>query len=170
MHPAVREGRNQQEIGEDPPPTPPFREGSGYISRVKQTICCYPSIMRKSASYKTSSPDRYALLRSYARKNRKNATMAEQYLWEHLRNGALGVDFLRQHIVGDYIADFASRHGGLIVEVDGGYHTERQQVEDDANRESILQQMGFHVLRFTNEEVINNIESVLQQIEDYLNE
>ena len=96
--------------------------------------------------------------------------MAEQYLWEHLRNGALGVDFLRQHIVGDYIADFASRHGGLIVEVDGGYHTERQQVEDDANRESILQQMGFHVLRFTNEEVINNIESVLQQIEDYLNE
>ena len=56
------------------------------------------------------------------------------------------------------------------MEVDGGYHTERQQVEDDANRESILQQMGFHVLRFTNEEVINNIESVLQQIEDYLNE
>ena len=126
--------------------------------------------MKKTASYKTASPDRYALLRAYARKNRKNATAAEQYLWEHLRNGVSGVDFLRQHIVGDYIADFMSRHGGLIIEVDGGYHAERQQAEDDAVRESHLEQMGFHILRFTNEEVLFNIEYVLEQIENYFNE
>ena len=123
--------------------------------------------MGKTASYKTASPDRYALLRAYARENRKNATIAEEFLWEHLRNGALGVDFLRQHIVGDYIADFASRHGGLIVEVDGGYHAERQQMENDAIRESALEQMGFHILRFTNEEVLYDINNVLQKIEDY---
>ena len=82
----------------------------------------------------------------------------------------MGVDFLRQHIIGDYIADFASRHGGLIIEVDGGYHSERQQQEDDALREQTLNQMGFHVMRFSNEEVLFNINNVLQQIEGYFNE
>ena len=81
----------------------------------------------------------------------------------------MGVDFLRQHIIGDYIADFVSRHGGLILEVDGGYHSERQQQEEDVMREQILEQMGFHVMRFSNEEVLFNIDDVLQQIEDYLN-
>jgi len=126
--------------------------------------------MGQLASYKTASPDRYALLRAYARENRKNATSAEQYLWEHLKRGVSGVDFLRQHIVGDYIADFASRHGGLIIEVDGGYHAERQQAETDAIRESNLEQMGFHILRFTNEEVLFDIKNVLQQIERYFDE
>jgi len=126
--------------------------------------------MGKSASYKTASPDRYAMLRAYARENRKNATLAEQYLWEHLRRGELDVDFLRQHIVGDYIADFASRHGGLIIEVDGGYHAERRQAEEDAIRESNLEQMGYHIMRFTNEEVLFNIEEVIRQIETYFNE
>ena len=110
------------------------------------------------------------MLRDYARENRKNATLAEQYLWEHLRKGAMGVDFMRQHIVGDYIADFASRHGGLIIEVDGGYHAERQQQENDERREHDLEQMGFHVMRFTNEEVLYDIDNVLQQIEDYFKE
>jgi len=110
------------------------------------------------------------MLRAYARENRKNATLAEQYLWEHLRRGELDVDFLRQHIVGDYIADFASRHGGLIIEVDGGYHAERRQAEEDAIRESNLEQMGYHIMRFTNEEVLFNIEEVIRQIETYFNE
>ena len=122
------------------------------------------------ASYKTSSPDRYALLKEYARENRKNATLAEKYLWEHLRDGACGVEFLRQHIIGDYIADFVSRHEGLIIEVDGGYHSERQQQEDDAIRESHLEQMGFNIMRFTNEEVLYDIDNVLQQIENYFND
>ena len=127
-------------------------------------------MMGKAATYKTASPDRYAILRAYARENRKNATLAEQFLWEHLRHGSLGVDFLRQHIIGDYIADFASRHGGLVIEVDGGYHAERQQAEDDVIRESNLEQMGFHVMRFTNDDVLFDIEHVLEQIEDYFNE
>ena len=126
--------------------------------------------MRHYASYKTSSPERYQLLRTYARENRKNATLAEQYLWEHLRKGVMGVEFLRQHVIGDYIVDFASRHEGLIIEVDGGYHSERKQQENDALREQALVQMGFHVMRFSNEEILFSIDNVLQQIENYFHE
>ncbi len=118
-------------------------------------------------SYKTASPDRYGLLKAFARENRKNATLAENVLWEYLRNGELGEKFLRQHIIGDYIVDFVSRHDGLVIEVDGGYHSEPRQQEEDKLREEVLEQMGYHVIRFTNEEVLYDIENVLNQIENY---
>ncbi len=56
--------------------------------------------------YKTVSPDRYDILKAYARENRKNATLAENVLWNHLRTGHLGEKFLRQHVIGDFIVDF----------------------------------------------------------------
>lgn len=118
-------------------------------------------------SYKTASPDRYELLKAFARENRKNATLAENVLWEYLRNGELGEKFLRQHIIGDYIVDFVSRHDGLVIELDGGYHSEPRQQEEDKLREEVLEQMGYHVIRFTNEEVLCDIENVLNQIENY---
>ena len=118
-------------------------------------------------SYKTASPDRYELLKAFARENRKNATLAENVLWEYLRNGELGEKFLRQHIIGDYIVDFVSRHDGLVIEVDGGYHSEPRQQEEDKLREEVLEQMGYNVIRFTNEEVLCDIENVLNQIENY---
>ena len=118
-------------------------------------------------SYKTASPDRYELLKAFARENRKNATLAENVLWEYLRNGELGEKFLRQHIIGDYIVDFVSRHDGLVIEVDGGYHSEPRQQEEDNLREVVFEQMGYHVIRFTNEEVLCDIENVLNQIENY---
>ena len=121
-------------------------------------------------SFKTASPDRYGLLKAYARENRNNATLAEKVLWEHLRYNQLEIKFLRQHIIGDYIVDFVSQRGGLVIEVDGRYHSERQQAENDAIREEALEQMGFHVMRFTNEEVLYDIDNVLQQIEEYFNE
>ena len=120
-------------------------------------------------AYKTASPDRYELLKAYARKNRKNATLAESVLWEHIRDNALGVKFLRQHVIGDYIADFLSRKGNLIIEVDGGYHAERQQQEDDILREHDLERMGYHIIRFSNEEVLYDIDKVIEQIEHYFN-
>ena len=107
------------------------------------------------------------MLKAFARENRKNATLAENVLWEYLRNGELGEKFLRQHIIGDYIVDFVSRHDGLVIEVDGGYHSESRQQEGDKLREEILEQMGYHVIRFTNEEVLCDIENVLNQIENF---
>jgi len=95
--------------------------------------------------------------------------LAETILWEYLRKGVAGEKFLRQHVIGDYIADFVSRHGGLIVEVDGGYHSEPRQTENDAIREDYLESIGYHVMRFTNEEVLNDPDSILTQIEHYFN-
>ena len=117
--------------------------------------------------YRTASPDRYKLLKAFALENRKHATQAEDFLWQNLRRNDFGVRFFRQHVIGDYIADFVSQHGGLVIEVDGGYHSEREQQEDDACRERDLENMGFHVMRFSNEEVLFDIDSVMSQIEGY---
>ena len=120
--------------------------------------------------YKTASPDRYELLREFARENRKNATLAEDVLWEYLRKNSFGVKFLRQHVIRDYIVDFISRKGNLIIEVDGGYHSEPRQEENDKLREEELKKMGYNVIRFTNEEVLYNINNVIEQIGKYFYE
>ena len=122
-------------------------------------------------SFKTAAPDRYGLLREFARKNRKNATLAEQVLWEELREKELGVRFLRQHIIGDYIADFVALEVRLIIEIDGSYHSEPQQEEDDERRTRKLKTMGFDVIRFTNEDVLYNtnkvIDDIIQKLQEY---
>ena len=59
--------------------------------------------------YKTASPDRYQLLRAFARENRNNMTLAERVLWDGIRKNFLEHKFLRQHIIGDYIVDFLCR-------------------------------------------------------------
>jgi very-short-patch-repair endonuclease len=115
-------------------------------------------------SYKTASPDRYGLLKEYARENRKNATLAESVLWNSLRKGISGEKFLRQHVIGDYIVDFVCQETGLIIEVDGGYHSEPCQKEDDETRTRYLESKGFKVIRFTNEEILFNIESVINRV------
>ena len=63
--------------------------------------------------------------------------------------------------------DFVSRQKGLIIEIDGGYHSEPRQQIDDRLREEHLEQMGYHVIRFTNEEVIYETEYVTEQIRNY---
>ena len=82
----------------------------------------------------------------------------------------MGETFLRQHVIGDYIVDFVSRHGGLVIEVDGGYHSEPRQKEDDQLREEKLEEMGYHIIRFSNEEVLYDIDNVLNQIDHYFHE
>ena len=74
-------------------------------------------------SYKTASPNSYGLFKAYAKEKRRNTTLAEDILWDRLRKNALGIKFLRQYIIGDYIVDFVSKHDGLVIEVDGGYHS-----------------------------------------------
>ena len=118
--------------------------------------------------YETASPDIYTLLRAFARENRKNATDAEQVLWEHIRKESLGVKFQRQHIIGDYIVDFLAPNEALVVEVDGAYHAERQQQEDDKMRTEYLNRKGYRVIRFTNEQVLFDIDNTLKKIQEAL--
>lgn len=75
---------------------------------------------------------------------------------------------MRQHIIGDYIVDFVCEDKGLILEIDGAYHNEPRQEESDKLRTLFLESMGFHVIRFTNEEVLENIESVIDRIKENL--
>jgi len=119
--------------------------------------------------FKWASPDRYGLLKEFARENRKHQTIAESVLWEHLRHNQLGAEFRRQHIVSDYIVDFVSLDKNLIIEVDGAYHAEREQEEDDMVRTLHLEQIGFQVLRFKNEDVQYNVQNVLERIKNELN-
>lgn len=118
-------------------------------------------------TFDEADPCTYELLKQYAHKNRMNMTMAEQFLWNNIRHNSLGHKFLRQYIIGDYIVDFVCRDEGLIIEVDGAYHSEPRQEHDDKIREQWLESKGYHVMRFTNEEVLFNIEETIGTIEAY---
>ncbi len=106
----------------------------------------------------------YDTLREYADENRKNPTLAEDMLWQILRRKGMGVKFRRQHAIGAFIADFVCLDEQLVIEVDGGYHETPEQREDDELRTAILNQMGYRVLRFTNDEVLYHIDDVRQSI------
>ena len=114
--------------------------------------------------FQTASPDRYGMLRLSAHENKRKPTLAERLLWERLRRRTLGFQFRRQHIIGDYIADFVCIEKSLVVEVDGDYHNSPEQREYDVIRTRQLEQQGFRVIRFTNDEVIHSIEYVLNTI------
>ena len=114
--------------------------------------------------YNTASPDRYLLLKKFAKKNKQYPTEAERLLWEYLRGKQLWFKFNRQHIVGDYIVDFICVERALVIEVDGGYHSEYEQMQRDEHRTEHLRQMGLRVIRFSNEDIFENIENVLDTI------
>ena len=121
--------------------------------------------MSNKSFYCTSSPDRYEILKEFAKQNRAHLTLAEDYIWSELKDQALGVRFRRQCIIGDYIVDFVCLSKQLIIEVDGAYHFELEQQERDIARTASLERMGFTVIRYTNEEVLNNLPSVVNQIQ-----
>lgn len=119
-------------------------------------------------SYETADEAWYKLLIEFARKNRKNPTEAESLLWDVLRGDRLGISFRRQHIIGDYIADFVCLPRKLIIEVDGGYHNAQEQQIYDERRAGWLESRGYRVLRFSNEEVLYDTGKVLLQIKKEL--
>ena len=120
--------------------------------------------------YKTAHPDIYAILKENAKNQKRHPTEAENCLWELLRAKKMGQKFRRQHIIGDFIVDFICLSLNLIIEIDGGYHNTPKQQEADFLRDSILNQAGYTILRFTNEEIIGNIDNVIQQIAVAMNE
>ncbi len=115
--------------------------------------------------YAVSTPKQFEL----AKEMRKGHTEAENILWEELRGDKLGEKFRRQHLIDAYIVDFICLQKKLIVEVDGEYHSNEEQREYDKNRTTILNDIGFTVIRFTNEEVITQINTVIQKIKSALN-
>ncbi len=100
----------------------------------------------------------------HARALRKEMTDAERRLWYRLRAGRLGVHFRRQVPVGPYIVDFAAVDHGLVIEIDGGQHAEPSQAAYDSARTAYLEARGLRVLRFWNNDVLENTDGVLTEI------
>ena len=96
---------------------------------------------------------------------RREPTKAEAILWRRLRGRKLGnLDFRRQHPIDQFIVDFYCPVAKLVIEVDGDVHD--SLVLEDRTRQERLEGLGYRVIRFRNEEVLGNLESALQRIED----
>ncbi len=109
-------------------------------------------------------------LQPYANRLRKEMTKAEACLWKYvLRASKLkGYAFRRQRPVLNYIADFMCKELMLIIEVDGSIHELDEVMRKDKDRQKALEETGFTVLRFTNEEVLTNIQWVHSYLEDWI--
>ncbi len=116
-------------------------------------------------SYLTADPHAYGLLKEFVKEHRSKPTDAEIALWEMLRGKQLdGYKFRRQHIIGNYIADFVCLPAKLIIEVDGLLHQIPENNVSDEERTAELKKHGFEVIRFNNIEVINDHERVTKEI------
>lgn len=110
-----------------------------------------------------------AVTKAQAAELRKNMTDAEKVLWQKLRNNQMfGLKFRRQHPVDIFILDFYCHERKLAIEVDGKIHNQQEQQEWDENRTYELNEFGIKVLRFTNEDVIDQTKKVIDSIRNYL--
>ena len=101
-----------------------------------------------------------------AKKLRDNQTRSELILWQYLKQKPKGYKFRRQHPIGIYILDFYCHALKLVIEADGGIHTDEQVRQHDIERQQNLEVHGLKFLRFTNSEIENNIESVISKYID----
>ena len=108
-------------------------------------------------------------LRDRSRQLRKDMTAAEMFLWSKIRMKQVnGYWFYRQRPIGIYIADFYCPRAKIVIEVDGGQHSENEAIEYDKARDEYMVSIGLKVLRFTNIEVLTNIEGVIEVIERHI--
>ncbi len=120
--------------------------------------------------YQWANSVTYPLLKEFALRHRSQPTQAEDVLWKLVKTKKLeGHKFRRQHIIGDYIADLICLDKRLVVEVDGLIHQLPENKESDAARTLWLNEKGFKVIRFTNEQVLHETDKTLETIISALN-
>ncbi len=118
--------------------------------------------------YMTARPSTYKLIKEFQKNRKQQTTEAERILWEQLKSKKLEYKFRRQYIIDEFIVDFICLEKKIIIEVDGKYHNTKEQIEAGALRTQILNELGFKVIRFINEEVIGNIENTTNKISQEL--
>ena len=106
----------------------------------------------------------------YAEALRKNMTVSEKGVWEKLCKNQLGTRIRRQHPIWKYIADYYCHELKLIIEIDGEIHLSKEIKEYDINRDVTLTEYGIEIMRFTNGEVINGIDKVIEEIKKKIEE
>ena len=119
--------------------------------------------------YITNTLDQWISVSNHAKENRKQPTEAENILWQELRIRNLqGYKFRRQHAIAGFIPDFVCLEKNLMVEIDGGYHDTKEQKEFDQQRTQWLNEHGYRMIRFTNEEVKEQLPAVLRRLGEAL--
>lgn len=101
-------------------------------------------------------------------KLRASMTETECILWNYLKTKPQGFKFRRQHPIAGYVLDFYCHKLKLSIEIDGGYHLKQEQIEKDKERTIYLQDIGISEIRFTNDQVINEFEALIDQINSKL--
>lgn len=150
----------------------PGPDGQGPLANIKEWVLIpYPSPQAEKGAarvpkYSVHTPKQYEL----AKEMRKGHTEAEAELWKLLRDSQTGSKFRRQHPIDRYIVDFICLQEKLIVEVDGGYHENEEQKKYDDERTRVLNEIGFEVIRFTNEEIMKDVFIVRNKIKEKLSE
>ncbi len=100
---------------------------------------------------------------------RQNPTEAEKIMWNYLRQfRSGGLVFRRQHPIDIFIADFYCHKLKLIIEVDGEVHFNKEAIEHDDGRTAVLERLGIKVIRFTNDQVINNKDLIISEINRFI--
>ena len=108
-------------------------------------------------------------LKPLARSLRSNMTDAEQLVWTKVRRKQISdCQFYRQKNIGNYIVDFYCPKAKLILEIDGGQHYENDGIKKDLERDQYFQRLGFTVLRFSDIDVLKNINGVVERIQEHL--
>lgn len=124
-----------------------------------------PKNSNKHLAYSRADALSYGLLKDFVKNHRQNPTEAERALWEIVRgNKMAGFKFRRQHIISNYIADFICLSEKLIIEVDGLHHQLPENKINDEERTKELNKYGFDVLRFTNSQILNDTDDVINTI------
>ena len=138
--------------------SPPL-EGLGEVECPDEDIVAIPG-------YITANPNTYHLIKEIRDNLKQNPTKEEAILWSFLKNNKTGYHIRRQHIIDIYIADFVCLSKNLVIEIDGKIHL--KQIEQDKLRTLRLNEIGFNVIRFSNEEVNENPEMVFKKIKEIL--
>ncbi len=99
-----------------------------------------------------------------AERLRRDMTITEKMIWEKVSNKQLGVHIRRQHPIWKFIADFYCHEVKLVIEIDGGIHLRSENKEYDISRDIILKEFRIEILRFTNDEVMKDINLVIKKI------
>ncbi|WP_262151974.1 endonuclease domain-containing protein [Chryseobacterium foetidum] len=108
---------------------------------------------------------------SKAKSLRINETQTEKILWEKLRNNQFrGFKFRRQHPINLFIADFYCHQLKLIIEIDGQYHNFQEQIKKDRERTEILESNGLQVIRFSNNEIMEDLDKIISEINEKIDE
>ena len=131
------------------------RKGPGRATRGWEGEGSFSITMRHSASIKRGKPEP-------ARRLRRDTTKAEKHFWIHVRNRQVGgAKFRRQWPIAKFIVDFCCSERRLVVEIDGGQHADNK---NDLERTKLLEELGYRVIRFWNNDVMENIEGVIERL------